>query len=348
VTNPTVPTEQESAHPAKDACPSCAGDAHDHDHGHSHGHGAHLDLRRASSRALWLALVILGVSFFLEIVGGVLTHSLALISDAAHLLTDVAAIALALFAQWFALKPSSAVRSFGYRRVEILAALLNGFTLFLLAIYIGIEAWHRFQKPPHVLGWPMIIVATAGLLAQLLTMMVLRRAQGQSLNVRGPYLHAMTDVLQSVGVVAAGIVLLLTKWQYVDPIASLIIGVFILWSAGQIMLEATHVLIEGTPKEVDLGSIAAMIQGTPRVLRVTDLHAWSLTSGYNALSAHLLAVPSAEDAGNECLRRKIAQDLCQSFPIQHVTLQIEQECEQCKNGECGTWLEDAARAEEKK
>jgi cobalt-zinc-cadmium efflux system protein len=316
--------------------------AHDHDHVHSHVHGepgGHADeLRRASGRALWVALVVLALFFFVEIAGGILTHSLALISDAAHLLTDVAAIGLALLAQWFAKKASSSSRSFGYRRVEILAALINGFSLLLVALYIGVEAVERLAHPPAVLGLPMLIVAAVGLVAQLGVTVVLHRTQGESLNVRGAYIHAMTDAVQSVGVVIAGAIILLTGWFVIDSILSVLIGVLLLWGGGRIVWDATHVLIEGTPREISLDRIVAQIQGTPGVVRVTDLHAWSLTSGYNALSAHIEAVTSVDDAGHESLRKRLIGELSENFPIQHITLQIERECEHCRTGACGDWL----------
>ena len=320
---------------------------HDHGHGHSHDHGhdhSH-DFRQASSKALRLALVVLGVFFVVELVGGVLTNSLALISDAAHLLTDVAAVALALVAQWFARKPGNSSRSYGYRRVEILAAQFNGFTLILVALYIGYEAWHRLQAPPVVNSWPMIIVATVGLVAQLITAIILSKAQGESLNVRGAYLHAMTDAVQSVGVVITGLIMAFTGWYLADPIISVIIGVLIAGSGAKIIWEATHVLIEGTPKEVDLDRIAQMMQQTPGVARVTDLHAWSLTSGYNALSAHLESAPELDDMGHlEQLRRRLVGRLCSDFPLQHVTLQIERECDQCNTG-CCKWLKQPAASD---
>ncbi len=303
---------------------------------HAHRHGP--PLRAASSRALWSALVILAIFFGVEIVGGVLTNSLALISDAFHLLTDVAAIGLALFAQWFARKPASATRSFGYRRVEILAALGNGFTLVAVAIFIAIEAWHRLHAPPAVKGLAMMVVAVAGLIAQIGATMVLHRAARESLNVRGAYLHALTDAIQSIGVVAAGAVILGTGWVLVDPIVSLLIGVLVAWSGGKIVWEATHVLIEGTPRELDLGAIATLIQTQAGVRRVTDLHAWSLTSGYNFFSAHVEALPTPEDAGHDALRRRITAALCDSFPLQHVTLQIEEGCELCSSADCCGWL----------
>jgi cobalt-zinc-cadmium efflux system protein len=318
---------------------------HDHDHGHEHAHGhdhSH-DHRAASGRALRIALLVLSVFFVVELVGGLLTNSLALISDAAHLLSDVAAVALALFAQWFARRPPSADRSYGYRRVEILAALLNGLTLILVAVYIAYEAFHRLQQPPAVLGLPMILVASVGLVAQLLVTLVLSRAKGESLNVRGAYLHAMTDAVQSVGVVIAGVVMLLTGWYIVDPIISVVIGLLVAYSGGKIIWEATHVLIEGTPKEIDLARIVAQMERTPGVERVTDLHAWSLTTGYNALSAHVEADTSA--GAGEALLRRLTEELHTSFPIQHVTLQIERSCEMCDCCGGGSWLERQPREE---
>jgi cobalt-zinc-cadmium efflux system protein len=311
------------------------------DHRHEHDHGSdHHQLRRASGRALRIALAVLGTFFVVELLGGYLTNSLALISDAFHLLSDVAAVGLALFAQWFAAKPPSSSRSYGLRRVEILAALLNGFTLLLVAIYIAVEAYKRVFDPPEVLGWPMVIVAGVGLVAQLITALALGRAKGESLNVRGAYLHAMTDAIQSAGVVASGVVIILTGWYAIDPIVSVLIGVLVAYSGVKIIIEATHVLIEGTPKDVDLDQIARAIQQTPGVVQVTDLHAWSLTTGYNALSAHVRAVPGDGDNSFQCLLKRLTKKLGSHFPLQHITLQIEQDCELCRGRPCGTWLEE--------
>jgi cobalt-zinc-cadmium efflux system protein len=311
--------------------------SHDHHDHHCHDHAS---LRKASGRALRIALVVLGAFFVVELVGGVLTNSLALISDAAHLLSDVAAIGLALFAQWFASRPASARRSFGYRRVEILAAQLNGFTLLAVAVFIVVEGYGRIKAPPQVMGLPMIAVATVGLVAQLFTTLVLARAQGESLNVRGAYLHAMTDAVQSVGVVAAGVVIIFTGWNVVDPVVSVLIAALVAWSGGKILFEASHVLIEGTPRGIDLDAVARMMAETPGVLKVTDLHAWSLTTGYNALSAHLLANPDADDVGHDNLRRCIVERLHRDFPLQHVTLQIEKDCDLCRVSGCCGWLQD--------
>lgn len=328
--------KQEPGNDQPGGCDSHHGQGHGQEQGQGHGHSHH-DLRAASRRALRLALVVLSIFFVVEIVGGVLTNSLALISDAAHLLTDVAAVALALVAQWFAGKPGDSARSFGYRRVEILAAQLNGMTLILVALYIGYEALQRMSAPPEVLSWPMIIVASVGLVAQLITTVVLGRAQGESLNVRGAYVHAMTDAVQSVGVVAVGLLMAFTGWYIADPIVSLLIAVLIAYSGGKIIWEATHVLIEGTPRELDLDEIAAVMRAVSGVVRVTDLHAWSLTSGYNALSAHVEAAPDLDHRGYETLRRQLTEGICTRFSVQHVTLQVERECELCKSG-CCAWL----------
>jgi len=284
--------------------------------------------------------VVLGVFFLVELVGGVLTNSLALLSDAFHLLTDVAAVALALVAQWFARRPSTSRRSFGYRRVEILAAQFNGFTLILVAVYILYEAWIRMLDPPQVHSWPMIVVATVGLVAQLIVALVLGKAKGESLNVKGAYLHALTDALQSVGVIVAGLIMAFTGWYMADPIVSVFLGLLVGYSGVGLLVEASHVLIEGTPPEVDLERIASQIRRAPGVAEVTDLHAWSLTSGYNALSAHVVAEVEELEGGFDGLRQRLDSDLRRNHPIHHVTLQVELDCKNCQISGCCGWLEE--------
>lgn len=345
-----VPMSDHSPHPSPDP-PGGAphahapGEAEPHAHDHRGAAHDHHDARHLSERALWIALVVLSVFFVVELIGGLLTNSLALISDAGHLLSDVGAVALALFAQWFARKPSSALRTFGYRRVEILAALLNGFTLLIVAVFIAVEAYRRMHDPPNVQTWPMIVVASVGLVAQLLTTLVLARARDESLNVRGAYLHAMTDAVQSVGVVGAGIVMLLTGWFLVDPLVSVLIALLIVYSGGKIIWEATHVLIEGAPPGVDLDRVARLMQETEGVRQVTDLHAWSLTTGYNALSAHVVVRPDLGEGGRDRLRRALHERLCRTFPLQHVTLQVEAECVECQVSDCCGWIKEGGAGE---
>lgn len=322
----------------------------DHSKHHKFGIGHH-DLhlhpgdRAASRRALFGALVILSVFLAVELVGGLLTNSLALLSDAAHLLTDVVAVALALVAQRLSAVKPSAKRSFGYRRLEIVAALINGLTLWVVAVFICLEAVERFHSEPEIRGGLMVAIAAAGFIAQSLAALVLSRASGQSLNVKGAYVHALTDALQSLGVVAAGVVIMLTGFTMIDPIVSVLIALLIVWSGGRIVVEAIHVLLEGTPSEVDLGQLARVMGEVPGVRRVSDLHAWSLTTGYNALSAHVVGDEGLDPAGREELARELGRLIRREFAIHHVTLQVEEECRTADRADCGDWLERCACAE---
>jgi cobalt-zinc-cadmium efflux system protein len=307
-----------------------------HGHHHEHQH-SHVD-RSASRKALAGALVVLAVFFVVEVIGGLLTNSLALLSDAAHLLTDVAAVALALIAQWFANRPPSAKRSFGYRRVEIIAALFNGLTLWLIAVFICIEGIERISNPPEVDSGLMIIIAVVGAVAQAGVALILARASGESLNVRGAYVHAMTDAVQSVGVVIAGVVIYFTGFVLVDPIISIVISVMIIWSGGKIVVEAVHVLLEGTPPEIDTDKIIKLMLDTDGVAKVADLHVWCVTSGYNALSAHVISDEALDANDREELTSELSDRLSSDFPLQHLTLQVEKECEMEKETHCGDWI----------
>ena len=285
-------------------------------HSHPH-HGA-----PRAGRALWIALVILGVLLVFEVVGALVANSLALLSDAAHLLTDVVAVALALLARWFAARPATAHRSYGWRRVEVIAALANGLTLWLVAGGIVVEAVRRLAEPPTVATTPMIVVAAIGFVAQLAASLVLLRASAESINVRGAYIHAATDAIQSLGVVVAGLVIAGTGWLLVDPLISLAIGVMIIWSGGRIVVDATHVLIEGTPPEIPLAKVAAVLRGTPGVARIADLHVWALTTGWNVLTAQIVAEPTLDPAGREALADELTTSLRERFPLRHVTLRV--------------------------
>ncbi|MCP4680096.1 MAG: cation transporter [Deltaproteobacteria bacterium] len=313
------------------------------DHSHSshkeHDHHSHHHLSRVASRkALFGALVILGVFLVVETIGGILSGSLALLSDAAHLLTDVAAVGLAIFAQWFASRPPSPRRSFGYRRVEIVAALFNGLTLWIVAVFISIEALERIFDPPPVQAGLMLGVAAAGCVAQAFAALVLARASGESLNVRGAYVHALTDAIQSLGVIIAGLVIMFTGFVLIDPLISIIISVMIIWSGGKIVVEAVHILLEGTPTDVDLQKLADALQKTSGVEKVTDLHAWALTSGYNTLSAHIVTSASLDADGREALREHLTGLLLSDFEIHHSTLQVEVSCSMDNGDGCSEWI----------
>jgi len=305
---------------------------------HGGGHDHATEHRAASRRALWTSLCVLTVFFGVELAGGLWTGSLALISDAGHLLTDVGAIALALLAQWVATRPSSPRRSYGYKRAEILAALFNGMTLWLVAALILIEAVRRFDAPPEVESLTMVAIATIGLLAQIVVTMLLRRARSESLNVEGAYLHALTDALQSVGVIAAGLVMATTGWFWLDPAISVLIALLIFYGGGRLVFEASHVLLEGTPREVDLEAVLHTMHAHEGVERVSDLHAWSLTTGDNSLSAHVVAEQQLEAVDREQLRCLLDQMLRERFPLHHITLQVESTCELGERCGCREWL----------
>jgi cobalt-zinc-cadmium efflux system protein len=315
---------------------------HEHeDNRHDHGH--HHDYRAASRKALSIALVLLTVIFVAELVGGLISGSLALLADAAHLLTDMAAIVLALVAQWFATRPSCATRSFGFRRVEILAALINGVTLWGISGYILYEAIMRLQQPTAVSTVPMIVIAAVGLVGQTVAAVVLAGAKGESLNVKGAYVHAATDAVQSGAVVVVGLAMWWTGWWLLDPIVSLAIAVLITWSGGKIVWEATHVLLEGTPVEVDLEAVARDVTNTDGVRAIADLHAWSITTGYNALSAHVIADPELTAEQREELRERLTVQLTEGFPLHHLTLQVEQRCSLAEEQNCCGWLASVPR-----
>jgi cobalt-zinc-cadmium efflux system protein len=282
--------------------------------GHNHS-AAHQSVGRLRA-VLALTLAYLAV----EIVGGVLTGSLALIADAGHMLTDVAGVSMALLAIWFAARPATPEKTYGYYRLEILAALTNGFLLFGVAGYILFEAFRRFSQPPDVLGLPMLGVAGVGLVVNITSAYLLLHGQKNSLNMRGAFLEVVSDMLGSVAVIIAGLVILLTGFNLVDPIASVVIGLFILPRTWALMNEAVHILLEGAPKGVDLATVRQHVLETPGVADVHDLHAWTITSGMNVISAHVVIERAVS-------QEQVLDDLCRclsdDFDIEHSTFQIE-------------------------
>lgn len=267
--------------------------------------------------------VVLGLTtvyLVAEVVGGLMTGSLALLADAGHMMTDVAGIALALFAIWFGGRPATPERTYGYYRAEILAALANAVVLFGISFYILYEAYLRFLDPPEVASGWMLLVAAIGLVVNLAGMAILRSGAGESLNMKGAYFEVLSDMLTSIGVIAAGLIMWATDWYYADPLFSAGIGLFILPRTWKLLMDAVHVLLEGTPSDVNLAAVREAISGTAGVAGLHDLHAWSLTSGSNALSVHVIlddgAAYGAVLAG---VRRRIVE----GFPIAHTTIQVE-------------------------
>ena len=270
-------------------------------------------------RSLKLVLIITAGFMVVEFVAGWIANSLALLADAGHMLTDSAALALALFAAWIAQLPATPDKTFGYLRFEILAALVNGAVLFLVAGLIVWDAIERFADPPEVEARILFGVATAGLIVNLIGARLLHRGHRESLNVRGAYLHVLGDLLGSLGALAAGVVILLTGWMLADPIISIGIALLILVGAWRLMRESVDVLLEATPRHIALGEVERQIATVPGVKDVHDLHVWTLTSGVVAMSGHAV-VPDPAD-GQRAL--EVVQERLAGMGIHHVTLQIE-------------------------
>jgi cobalt-zinc-cadmium efflux system protein len=258
-----------------------------------------------------------------EVVAGFLTGSLALLADAGHMLTDVAGLVLALAAMKLAERPPSPRRTYGYHRAEILAALTNGLVLLAVAAYILAEAWDRFRSPHPVASVPVLAVAAVGLAVNLAGAFLLHAGSRSSLNVRGAYNEVLADALSSVGVILGAGVILATGWLWVDPLVAVGIALFVLPRTWALLREALQVLLEGTPREVDLAALRATMEGVPGVKTVHDLHVWTLTSGVHALSAHaVLQEGAAHGAVLSALRTRVTG----GFPISHVTVQLEDRC----------------------
>jgi len=278
-------------------------------------------VRADSIRRLGLALAITAGVMVVEAVGGWLAHSLALLADAGHMLADVATLGLALWVARMAQRPATPQRSYGLVRLEILAALLNGATLIVIAGAIGFEAWRRVHAPAPVQGGVVIGVALLGLVTNLIAMRVLHHGHERSMNQRGAYLHVVSDALGSVGALAAGAIILLTGWTAADPLISFVIGLLILASAWRLVRESADILLEATPAHIDLGTVHERLASLPGVSSVHDLHVWTLTNGVIAMSGHLVVREPAEhqrvlEAGQERMRL---------LGIHHVTVQMERE-----------------------
>lgn len=274
----------------------------------------------AGAGRLRLVLALTATYMLVEVVGGLVTGSLALIADAGHMLTDVAGVSMALMAIWFAARPASPEKTYGYYRLEILAAAANGVLLIGVSAYILFEAYRRFTDPPEVMALPMLAVASVGLLVNLASAYLLFRGQKTSLNLRGAFLEVVSDLLGSVAVILAGGVILATGFNLIDPIASVVIGAFILPRTWRLMGEAVHILLEGAPREVDMSHVQRHILEAEGVTEVHDLHAWTITSGMNVLSAHVV-VRDGTDARN--VLDELCRCLADHFDIEHSTFQIE-------------------------
>jgi cobalt-zinc-cadmium efflux system protein len=257
---------------------------------------------------------------FAEVAGGLWANSLALLADAGHMLSDAGAVALALFAIWIAARPPTPKRTFGYYRVEILAALAHGAVLAAISIFVVVAAIDRLRDPAPVHGAGMMLIAAGGLTMNLIGLAVLRGGREHNLNIRGVWLHVLSDALGSVGVLASGTLILLFGWNWADPAASLVIAGLVLWSAWTLLKEVVAVLMEGAPGHIDVDEVRDAIVGQPGVVEVHDLHIWTITSGMESLSGHVVV---EEDVPSQRLLRDLKELLRRRFGIDHVTIQVE-------------------------
>lgn len=300
---------------------------HSHDHaGHSHGFGAHaLEARREDSRRrMWIALAINAVLLVAEAVGGILTGSLAVLADAGHLLSDVGSIVLALIAARLASLPAAGQRTFGYQRSEVLAALVNGLLLVAVSVGIAIAAIGRFSDPPAIDGAGVLALGALGLAGNLAATLVLARGQREDLNLEGVLRHSLADALGSLGVLIAGAFVLAGGSDIVDPIVGLLISGLVLASSWRLIKEPFDVLMESAPADLDVDLMGAAICDEEGVRSVHDLHVWTVTAGFGAVSAHVVV---AQGSDRDLIRRRLEVGLGERFGIEHTTLQMEEEAD---------------------
>ena len=292
--------------------------------GNGHDHGGASGERAGDRRSLALTIGLTAAVMVAEIVGGVASNSLSLLSDAGHMFTDVLALLLALFALSMAARPAPSRVSFGWYRVEILTALANGVLLVLISLFILYESWRRFVDPPDVAGPVMLAVAVVGLAANLIGLWLLRRASRRCLNLRGAAMHVLGDALSSGAVVVGGVVITVTGWNRIDPILGMGIGLVVVVGAVRLLRESVDVLLEATPKWIELPAVSVDIKAIPGVRQVHDLHIWSITSDMTALSGHVV-LDAETIAHSDRILNTIKALLKDRYRIHHTTIQIESE-----------------------
>lgn len=289
--------------------------------GHDHG------TKNTNATALGRALALTSAFLAVEVAGALWTGSLALLSDAAHMMTDAAGLAIALVAIKIGARPADNRRTFGYQRFEILAAAFNAILLFGVAAYILYEGVQRFVTPPEIASLPMLLIAAVGLVVNLISMRMLQAGQNSSLNVKGAYLEVWSDMLGSIGVIAAALIIYLTQWVWVDAVVAIGIGLWVLPRTWVLFRETTNILLEGVPEGIDLDKVSEALRATPGVASIHDLHVWAVTSGVTSLSAHLVLVAGADA---DIVRNAAITTLHDVFEIEHATLQVEKT--DCREG----------------
>ena len=293
---------------------------------HSHGHddcGHHGHSYSATNRKRLLVTLVLAAAYMVaEVVGGLISNSLALLADAGHMFSDVASLALSVFAIWIADRPAGSQRTFGYYRAEILAALVNGTTLVAVSFFIVYEAWHRFSDPPEVQGGLMMWIAVGGLVINLFGLAALHGGKDHNLNVRGAWLHVLSDALGSVAAIVAGLLIQNFGWYIADPIISAVISLLVIVSAWRLLSDSVRVLMQAAPANVDVPSLQAALIETPGVVDVHDLHVWTITSGMDSVSCHIVSDGSLP---YDRILQSVRDVVIEKFSIDHVTIQIEPE-----------------------
>ncbi|MDC3414809.1 cation diffusion facilitator family transporter [Aquibacillus sp. 3ASR75-11] len=290
---------------------------HGHDHGHDHTHGA-------NKRVLMIGFFITTGYMLVEAIGGFLTNSLALLSDAGHMLSDSVSLGVGLLAFTLGEKAANYSKTYGYKRFEILAAIFNGATLIAIAFYIFYEAYKRFTNPPEVASVGMLIIGVIGLLVNILVAWMLLRGGDtkENLNIRAAFLHVLGDLLGSVGAIVAALLIMFFNWGWADPLASVIVAILVLISGWRVSKDAVHVLMEGTPRNVNIDDIVEAFKKVPEIISIHDLHVWSITSGQNALSCHAVVSDSLSVKDGQTLLSSIEKRLVEKG-IGHVTIQLE-------------------------
>ncbi len=283
--------------------------------------GPSQDRARDASRSLRTALIITASVLVVELIGGILSNSLALLADAGHMFTDVGALSLSFFAIWFATRPATPRKTYGFYRVEILAALLNGVFLVLISMFIFYEAYQRLMTPPEVRGNLMLIVASGGLFANLASAYILFKNQSQSLNVRGAFIHVLSDAVGSIGAILASLAIIFFGWNWADSVISAIVAILILSSSWLLIRDAIDILLEGAPAHINLTTLKDQLVGADGVLSVHDLHVWTLTSGVVAMSCHV--VVGEDEPPQSAVLGRVREIVHERFQIDHTTIQVE-------------------------
>ena len=294
---------------------------HDHGHGGRDGHAGHAHTAGANEKSLKIAFGLTFAFLVVELVGGIVAQSLALQSDAAHMFTDTAALAIALLAIRISRRPADKKRTFGYHRFEILAAAFNAMLLLMVAVYILWEAWLRIKAPPEIQSNLMLVIAVVGLVVNLASMRVLRSGQEASLNVKGAYLEVWADMVGSIGVIIGAGLIKFTGWAWIDSAVAILIGLWVVPRTMPLLKSSINILLDGVPEDIDILQVEATLRAVPGVKSFHDLHVWSVTSGKKTLTAHLVIDPALDGESDvlPVLRERLARD----FGLRHLTIQCE-------------------------